>query len=160
MLYQPTESDLKMTSEADDIDEGWDLALDGSFRNSEESTEENEESFSPIMLRHVDSVTLLSEHVQGKSESEAPLTPAKCVSSAKLSPTKPKQPAEEDLHPYVSFCVASHVYEALVEKENTRAPSRGRSAQRIDHSSGFAVACGIFSFTLPIIGYYLMHYSS
>lgn len=158
MLYQPTENDLKVTSAEEDIDEGWDLALDGTFRDSEEGTEENAESFSPIMLRHVDSVTLLSDHVH--AESEAPLTPAKSLSSARLSPTKPKQTTEEDQHPYVSFCVASKVHEPLVEKESARAPSRRRSAQRIDHSSGFAVACGIFSFTLPIIGYYLMHYSS
>jgi hypothetical protein len=153
MLYQPSENDLAHSNEREELDEGWDLALDAPSKDGDES-EETEASFSPIMLRHVDSVTLLSDH----DKHSPPRSPVKSASSIKLSPTKSKQSSEDDLHRYVSLCVPSKEYESLAEKECSH--SRRRQSARIDQSSGFVVACGIFSFTLPIIGYYLMHYSN
>lgn len=152
MLYQPSESDLTK-DEPEEIEDGWDMTLAVPSEDGA-SLDEKEDFFSPKMLRHVDSVSLLIDH-ESAANKAAPLSPVRSTSRLSL-PMKPK-PSEDDLHVHISLCVPSTDFEPLAEKDSA---GRKRSSQRIDQSSGFAVVCGIFSFTLPIIGYYLMHYSN
>jgi len=159
MLYQPSEKELAKykTEEVDVAEDEWEeLAMPS--EDSEDQVPE-EGTFSPILIRHVDSVSLLTGLDSEKKD--APSTPTKQKSSNSLSTSDSAaklRTAEEDKHLYISLCVPAKEYEPLAE--SCQGGGGKKSKGRIDQSSGFAVVCGIFSFTLPIIGYYLMHYSN
>lgn len=162
MLYQPSENDLtKLDEDPDPADSGWELTPAATSEDAEDAQEEEEGSFSPILLRHVDSVSLLTDYDASPDPSQV-VQRSKSTATISSSPEKrPKESAsEDDLHSYVSFCVPSPECVPLMEVTPSSDSRKGRISQRLDQSSGFAVVCGIFSFTLPIIGYYLMHYSN
>jgi hypothetical protein len=167
MLYQPSENDLTKYDDNTEIEGGWDMTIAAPSEDAEDKEDEEAESFSPKLMRHVDSVSLLTDY---ESESKPLLTPPKksqsSLSTAAITPdnSRRRRNSEDDPHHYVSLCVPSKEYEPLLENErqnsNDGSSRRSKMSGRIDQSSGFAVVCGLFSFTLPILGYYLMHYSN
>lgn len=163
MLYQPSENDLTKYDETPELEAEWDLSIAAPSDDAEERESEEVENFSPKLMRHVDSVSLLADY---ESEKKQPLTPPRrSASTPTVTPdttTRRRRNSEDDPHHYVSLCVPSKEFEPLVENErqNSADGTCRRSRGRIDQSSGFAVVCGLFSFTLPILGYYLMHYSN
>jgi hypothetical protein len=167
MLYQPSENDLTKYDDPKEIEGDWDMTISAPSEDAEDREGENAESFSPKLMRHVDSVSLLTNY---EADEKPLLTPPKRSQSAQSTPaltpdtSRRRRNSEDDPHHYVSLCVPSKEYEPLVENErqhsNDGTSRRSRVSGRIDQSSGFAVVCGLFSFTLPILGYYLMHYSN
>jgi hypothetical protein len=196
-------------------------SLDMSTRYSENEEISEKERLKPpsppaTLIRHVDSVTLLSDYLEEDNSTTNLKRPQSApagiqsssnpygmddinvslISRAKSSiqdMTQLDEPdqqikrtpagvlaspggsdgtaaATNDPHFYVSLCVPSVEYGELSVRERPGSGGAGgagkarrrrsSSQQRLDQSSGFAVAFGIFSFTLPIIGYYLMHYSN
>jgi hypothetical protein len=131
-----------------------------STRDSELEEEDTSIPVPSSLMRHVDSVSLLSGY---NANEVTPMKMSKSSSSvmnmaeiAKLVPA-----ASDDPYFYVSLCVPSVEFEPLSTKEcvSSVLPG-GKHSHRSEQGNGFAVVCGIFSFTLPIIGYYLMHYSN
>lgn len=158
LLYQPNQ--LEETSTTNDDDDDYfepSEELDMSTRDSEaeEAVEECKSAPSSLM-RHVDSVSLLSAYNAND------VTPMKKSMSSAMNlaeVAKVIPAASEDPFFYVSLCVPSKESEPLSTREYVSAAVQSKPPRR-EQGNGFAVACGIFSFTLPIIGYYLMHYSS
>jgi hypothetical protein len=166
MLYQPSENDLTKYDDnsSAELEGDWDMTIAAPSEDAEDKESEEGECFSPKLMRHVDSVSLLTDN---ESDSKPLLTPPKkSLSSVPITQDTSRRRcnSEDDPHHYVSLCVPSKEYEPLLENERQNSndgPSRrSRVSGRIDQSSGFAVVCGLFSFTLPILGYYLMHYSN
>ena len=163
LLYQPSENDLRMCDEStEELEEGWEMTM---RRSSEDAIEVPEPQPKLGLMRHVDSVTLLSDYESKKHLIEETQTQPKVeLAPSVAKPVQPRKRLNSDDDPLrtISLCVISPEYEDLQEKESICDPSnrKNRDPNRIDQSSGFAVVCGLFSFTLPILGYYLMHYSS
>lgn len=156
ILYQPNQQeDQEINDEDDDYYEPVE-ELDMITRDSELEEEVCIAAPSPLM-RHVDSVSLLSAY------NATDVTPMKKSMSSAMNlaeVAKVVPSAAEDPFFYVSLCVPSMESEPLSTREYVSAAGAQSKPHRREQGNGFAVACGIFSFTLPIIGYYLMHYSS
>lgn len=164
LLYQPNQAEAEGNIEDDyvEIDEE---QLDMNSRDSElEEADFSTGLASPSkLMRHVDSVSLLSSYEENPVEPPALMTAKSSLPNFAVIERTPSV-SYEDPDFYVSLCVPSVEFDSLSTKETlcggTAVQSSSRGSHRIDQSSGFAVVCGIFSFTLPILGFYLMHYSS
>lgn len=93
---------------------------------------------SPVLMPRYDSIRILPELVKH---------------SSKISITVDNDDENDDLYKYLSFSVRSSEYIEL-----TNAPISSISKNKLD--GGFTFLVGVFSFTLPIIGFYLLHYST
>lgn len=165
LLYQPNQTAEAENSIEDDYVEIEEEQLDMNSRDSElEEQEANTSLASPSkLMRHVDSVSLLAAYEENPVDTPL-LRKAKSSLPNFAHIERTPSVSYEDPDFYVSLCVPSVEFDSLSTKESlcggTATQSSSKVSHRIDQSSGFAVVCGIFSFTLPILGFYLMHYSS
>eukprot|EP00388_Colpodella_angusta_P045197 GDKK01065275.1.p1 GENE.GDKK01065275.1~~GDKK01065275.1.p1 ORF type:complete len:150 (-),score=32.16 GDKK01065275.1:366-815(-) len=146
------------TANNDDDDDYFEPAEEFDMVSRDSEVEEVEECLTApsSLMRHVDSVSLLSAYNAND------VTPMKKSMSSAMNlaeVAKVIPAASDDPFFYVSLCVPSKESEPLSTREYVSAAAQSKPPRR-EQGNGFAVACGIFSFTLPIIGYYLMHYSS
>jgi len=156
ILYQPNQA---LDADENNDDEFCDTAEDFDMISRDSEIEEKSACPPSALMRHVDSVSLLSAY---NSQNTDPTPMKKSMSSginlaevAKILPS-----ASEDPFFYVSLCVPSKESAPLVTKEHVRNKAPGQCRPPRRENNGFAVALGIFSVTVPIMGYYLMHYSS
>lgn len=165
LLYQPNETDGEREIEDDYVEIEEEEQLDMNSRDSELEEAEQNMMMSPAkLMRHVDSVSLLAAYEENPVDTPK-LMKAKSSLANLAQIERTPSVSYDDPDFYVSLCVPSVEFDSLSTKESlsggTATQNSTRvSGHRIDQSSGFAVVCGIFSFTLPILGFYLMHYSS
>lgn len=158
ILYQPNQS---LNAEENDDDDFCDPAEDFDMISRDSEIEEKDACISPpsALMRHVDSVSLLSAYNENTDPTPMKKSMSSGINLAEVAKILPS--ASEDPFFYVSLCVPSKESAPLVTKEHVRSKAQGqcRPPHRRENN-GFAVALGIFSVTVPIMGYYLMHYSS
>lgn len=103
------------------------------------------------LLHHTSSVPMDLCSAAGEEEEELTL-PIE-------SPTKVSAEAEAEY--FLSFCVQMSEAEQLCTKSKRRGSKQRRSKRTTDEAdpaNSLTFVLGLFSFTLPIVGYYVMHY--
>lgn len=103
------------------------------------------------LLHHTPSVPMNLCSAAGEEEEE--------LSLPIESPTKVSAEAEAEY--FLSFCVQMSEAEQLCTKSKRRGGKQRRSrrtAADADPANSLTFILGLFSFTLPIVGYYVMHY--
>lgn len=162
ILYQPNGADTEADIE-DDYVEIEEEQLDMNSRDSELEEADMSLASPSKLMRHVDSVSLLAAYEENPVDTPLMRKAKSSLPNFAMIDRTPTV-SYEDPDFYVSLCVPSVEFDSLSTKESlsggTATQSSTKVSHRIDQSSGFAVVCGIFSFTLPILGFYLMHYSS
>lgn len=155
ILYQPNQT---VDSVEDNDDDFCDTAEDFDMISRDSEIEEKDSCTPSALMRHVDSVSLLSAYNNNTDPTPMKKSMSSGINLAEVAKVLPS--ASEDPFFYVSLCVPSKESAPLVTKEHVRNKASGQCRPPRRENNGLAVALGIFSVTVPIMGYYLMHYSS